>query len=133
LQELASRGVRGRPAYRFLPVPPQDLRCEQIGDRAVLGWGLPVLLGFLCVAGTGLWILGIPGDAAASYARPWTIGLVSLAAYPVVTMAILIGLTGARLLKRNINTRPFLVALWLALLLFGLVQLVVWSWMLSLA
>jgi hypothetical protein len=99
----------------------------------VLSWGMPISVGLLCAAGAGFWILGIPGDAAAPYARPWMIGLASLIVYPVLVAAILIGLLGTRMLKRNTKPRPFLVALWLALFLFGLVQLVVWIWMLAFA
>lgn len=56
----------------------------------MLRWGVPVIVALLCIAGSWLWLLGIPGDANAAYARPWTIGLISVLAYPAAVALILI-------------------------------------------
>jgi hypothetical protein len=98
--------------------------------NVVLRWIVPVLVAVLCVAGSWLWLLGIPGDASAPYARPWLIGLISLIVYPATVAVILVGLLCTRLLRPDLNVRPFRIALWLALLIFGFVQALVWSWML---
>jgi Zn-dependent protease len=98
---------------------------------AALQWGIPILVALLCLAGSWLWLLGIPGDESAAYARPWLIGLISVVAYPAVVALILIALALSRIVRLARSGRPFLISLWAALLSFVLVQALVWFQMLS--
>jgi hypothetical protein len=85
----------------------------------------------LCLAGFGFWLLGIPGDSSAPYARPWFIGLMSVLVYPAVIALTLFGPLCTRLITGHSMARGLLIAQWVALLALGIVQAVVWIWMLS--
>jgi hypothetical protein len=98
---------------------------------AALLWGIPIFVAVLCVGGSGLWLLGIPGDETAAYARPWLIGLLSVIAYPALVGLIMVALALSRIFGVAARGRPFLIALWTALLSLILVQAAVWVWMLS--
>ena len=97
----------------------------------IVRWGLPAITALLAVASLGFWILGIPGDASAAYARPWLIGFLSLIAYPAIFAVILILRLIVGLAKLPIDGRLLLVAAWVAWGVFVLAQAVVWIWMLS--
>src|SRR5690606_31552123 len=98
------------------------------GIVAALQWGIPVLVAVLCLAGSGLWLLGIPGDETAEYARPWLIGLLSIVAYPALVCLTLAVLALCRIFRAAPRGRPFLITLWSALLSLIVIQAGVWAW-----
>jgi hypothetical protein len=57
--------------------------------------------------------------------------LLAVLVYPSVSALILFGLLCTRLTTGRSTARGFLIAQWVALLVFGMVQAVVWTWMLS--
>jgi len=77
-------------------------------------WSLPAITALLGLAGLGFWILGIPGDPEAAYARPWLIGLLSLIAYPAIFALILILRLMVLAVRLPIDGRHFALAAWLA-------------------